>query len=102
MCSGLSVQNPDRAVPGGDLVRNLLRKAAQYVARLPPFCLVLTLVTERDLPKQLRKALPLAGYSAVVGTFLVATKGRPSTFLIQMHLRLVRRSRILRQRTSQS
>lgn len=29
--SGLSVQNPDRAVPGGDLVRNLLRKAAQYV-----------------------------------------------------------------------
>ena len=32
--SGLSVQNPDRAVPGGDLVRNLLRKAAQYVDHL--------------------------------------------------------------------
>ena len=25
----LSVQNPNRAVPGGDLVRNLLRKAVQ-------------------------------------------------------------------------
>lgn len=31
--SGISVQNPDRpgAVPGGNLVRDLLRRAAEYV-----------------------------------------------------------------------
>ena len=33
--SGISVQNPDRAgaPPGGDLVRDLLRRAAEYVYR---------------------------------------------------------------------
>lgn len=30
-CSGISVENPDsrRSVPGGDMVRDLLRRAAQ-------------------------------------------------------------------------
>jgi hypothetical protein len=33
--SGISVQNPDRqgALPGGHTVRDLLRRAAEYVAR---------------------------------------------------------------------
>lgn len=34
--SGLSVQNPDHRsnIPGGDLVRGLLRKAAEYAIKL--------------------------------------------------------------------
>jgi len=32
-CSGISVENPDsrRSIPGGPMVRDLLRRAAQYV-----------------------------------------------------------------------
>ena len=36
-CSGLSVQTPDnrRAVPGGNIVRDLLRRAAEFVLLHP-------------------------------------------------------------------
>lgn len=37
LCSGISVQNPDRpgggrSMPGGNMVRDLLRQAAEYVS----------------------------------------------------------------------
>lgn len=40
MFSGLSVQNPNRTrgIPGGDMVRDLLRRAAEYVQSSLCFC----------------------------------------------------------------
>ena len=38
LCSGLSIENPDRqsAVPGGNMVRDLLRRAAQLAITYSP------------------------------------------------------------------
>ena len=83
--SGINVENPDRrrAVPGGNMVRDLLRRAAQYVAyQLLERSTRLTSTKEQVRLQQRLRGHPTPSLEVVIRS--AVTKWKAPTFQTQM------------------